>query len=106
MMELSAGALSVPLHAQSPLPYRIDAEEMKRDLIDGVVRRKAVFRWHTARYLGSKLAAFLVKQDRNGQTYLPADDKGFEIIEKVTIAKGLKRAKDQKSRTSKRQRPS
>jgi hypothetical protein len=76
-IELANQRLSVPLHAQSPLAHRIDAEQMKADLRQGVVRRKAMFVWYTAKYRPESSKMYVLKQDRNGQSHLPANESEF-----------------------------
>jgi hypothetical protein len=69
-------ALSLPLHAQSPLPWRIDFRNLKEDFRKGLVRRSATFVWQLARPdLDGRV--HVVKVDRNGQTYLPKDPGEF-----------------------------
>jgi hypothetical protein len=65
--------LSVPLHAQSPLPWRVDLVDPARDFRHGMMRRHAAFVWTLVRprtEFGSK-CLYVIKADRNGQIYLP-----------------------------------
>ena len=70
-----AAKLAAPLHAQSPLPWRVDFRNLKNDFRSGLVRRTASFVWGfgraKAQLFGRPVKAYLVKMDRNGQTYLP-----------------------------------
>jgi hypothetical protein len=76
---VTAPVLSLPLYAQSPLPWRVDFRDLKRDFRAGLVRRSATFVWGLSRSLAeigtgtssTKIQAHVVKMDRNGQTYLP-----------------------------------
>jgi hypothetical protein len=65
--------LSLPLYAQSPLPWRVTLRDAKADFRRGFVRRAAVFIWNLARPAAElpDTAVHIVKADRNGQTYLP-----------------------------------
>lgn len=82
--------LSLPLYAQSPLPWRIDYRDLKSDFRKGLVRRSATFVWGLTRSLKEigdanvkpaktpLVAAFIVKTDRNGQTHLPEASGEFQ----------------------------
>jgi hypothetical protein len=77
--------LSLPLYAQSPLPWRVDFRNLKRDFRAGLVRRSATFVWGLSRSLveigtgasPASIQAHVVKMDRNGQTYLPELSREF-----------------------------
>lgn len=78
--------LSLPLYAQSPLPWRVDFRDLKNDFRTGLVRRSATFVWGMARPradLGISEAPIppirchIVKSDRNGQTYFPSSTDEF-----------------------------
>lgn len=77
--DTTAPTLSLPLYAQSPLPWRVDFRNLKRDFRAGLVRRSATFVWALARTfveIGSpksdaSVRTHIVKMDRNGQTHLP-----------------------------------
>lgn len=66
-------SLSLPLYAQSPLPWRVDLPNAKADFRAGLMRRTATFVWSLLRPADERerLGVFVVKCDRNGQTYLP-----------------------------------
>jgi hypothetical protein len=66
-------SLSLPLYAQSPLPWRVDLPNAKADFRAGLMRRTATFVWSLVRPADEReqLGVFVVKCDRNGQTYLP-----------------------------------
>jgi hypothetical protein len=76
-------ALSLPLYAQSPLPWRVDLRDPKKDFRAGLMRRAAIFIWNLS---GPKLqpadntktTMCIVKIDRNGQTFLPETKAPFE----------------------------
>lgn len=74
--ELSNVALSLPLYAQSPLPWRVDLRDPKRDFRRGVVRRTATFIWTLARPSSERPSTrlYVVKSDRNGQIFLPSEN--------------------------------
>lgn len=69
-------SLSVPLYAQSPLPWRVDLQNAKVDFRAGLMQRSATFIWSLARpseeFGSNAMAVHIVKSDRNGQTYLPS----------------------------------
>jgi hypothetical protein len=71
--------LSLPLYAQSPLPWRVDLRNAKRDFRHGLLRRAATFIWSLGRPKTERLQTgiHVVKVDRNGQTHLPIDDEEF-----------------------------
>lgn len=71
--------LSLPLYAQSPLPWRVDLRDAKRDFRRGLMRRAATFIWSLGRPKTERLhtAIHIVKVDRNGQTHLPEKDGDF-----------------------------
>ncbi len=78
--------IGVPLHAQSPLPWRVDLVEPARDFRKGLMRRHANFIWTLLRpraELIEENALYVMKSDRNGQTYLP-DVGEFQTPEKGT----------------------
>lgn len=69
--------LSVPLYAQSPLPWRVDLMNAKADFRAGLMHRSATFIWTLGRpsiefASTSTTSIHIVKSDRNGQIYLPA----------------------------------
>jgi hypothetical protein len=69
-----SNSLSLPLYAQSPLPWRVDIEDAAADFRAGLIRRKATFVWHLLKPFSERTttSSYIVKWDRNGQTYLPA----------------------------------
>lgn len=73
-------SLSVPLYAQSPLPWRVDLQNAKADFRAELMQRSATFIWSLGRpneeFLENGLAVHIVKSDRNGQTYLPPAIEG------------------------------
>jgi hypothetical protein len=78
----AASRISVPLHAQSPYPWRIAPINAKRDFRAGFVRRSAFFIWSLARPTTEWSAPFessvyLQKTERSGQTYLPVEYQEF-----------------------------
>jgi len=77
--------LSVPLYAQSPLPYRVNLEDAKADFRRGLMKRNATFIWTLMRTReeGQQLRTFIVKSDRNGQTYLPENENEFIQSERL-----------------------
>ncbi|MGJ5208141.1 hypothetical protein [Bradyrhizobium sp. HKCCYLR20261] len=77
--EGAASRLSVPLHAQSPLPWRVDLVEPARDFRRGMMRRHAAFVWTLVRPSDDfrSNCVFVIKADRNGQTYLPERESEF-----------------------------
>jgi hypothetical protein len=83
-IELANQRVAVPLHAQSPLAHRIDAEEMKKDFRQGVVWQKAIFAWYTVRYQPESAKVYVLKHDCNGQTQLPVDD--LEVVASSRLA--------------------
>lgn len=71
--------LAMPLHAQSPLPRRIDLADPARDFRMGMMRRTATFVWYLSSP-ASKLAEHsltIIKSDRNGQGYWPVTTDEF-----------------------------
>jgi hypothetical protein len=71
--DLLVRQLSIPLHAQSPYPARIELLDALQGFKDSYLRRRATFIWtlvRPAHEVGST-KVFVVKMDRNGQTYLP-----------------------------------
>lgn len=76
--------LSVPLHAQSPLPERTAFGDLKRDFRRGYIRRSAAFPWLLVRPAAelSASGAFVVKVDRNGQLLL-AETDSFATLERL-----------------------
>lgn len=71
--------LSMPLHAQSPLPRRIDLVEPARGFRTGMLHRHATFVWYLScpatQLAGETL--YVLKSDRNGQAYWPIDASEF-----------------------------
>lgn len=69
-------ALSLPLYAQSPLPWRVDVPNARADFRAGLIHRTATFVWSLLRPADERdrLGVFVVKGERNGQTYLPEED--------------------------------
>ncbi|MBY5871330.1 hypothetical protein HFN53_04755 [Rhizobium leguminosarum] len=84
----SQTALSLPLYAQSPLPWRVDFRNLKADFRAGLVRRSATFVWALSRQsvdygvpetnTPATIAVHVVKIDRNGQLHLP--DRNDEFL--------------------------
>lgn len=75
----NATRLSVPLHAQSPLPRRVDLMDAARGFRQGLLLRHADFVWYlssTDAKLGPH-ALVPVKSDRNGQAYFPSSAAEF-----------------------------
>lgn len=71
--------LSMPLHAQSPLPRRIDLVEPARGFRTGMLHRHATFVWYLscpAMQLAGK-TLYVLKSDRNGQAYWPSEASEF-----------------------------
>ncbi|MES2759304.1 MAG: hypothetical protein V4693_18180 [Pseudomonadota bacterium] len=71
--------IGVPLHAQSPLPRRVDLMDPARGFRIGLMRRHADFVWYLtcpATMLGTHSLA-VHKSDRNGQGYWPLDAAEF-----------------------------
>lgn len=66
-------------HAQSPLPWRTDLIAPARDFRRGVMRRSAVFAWTVMRphETVKRHAITVIKQDRNGQTWIPEEEAQF-----------------------------
>ncbi len=84
----SETSLSLPLHAQSPLPRRVDLPDAKANFRAGLMRRTATFVWSLLRPADERgrLGVFVVKSDRNGQTYLPDEgsaEKDFRAFDKL-----------------------
>ncbi|WP_374310562.1 hypothetical protein [Methylocella sp.] len=71
--EAEAWRLAAPLHAQSPLPSRVDLVEPARSFRRAMMRRRASFVWTLVRPRAEfdDKCVTVVKSDRNGQTYLP-----------------------------------
>ena len=71
--------LSMPLHAQSPLPRRIDLLEPARGFRTGMLHRHATFVWYLScpatQLAGETL--YVLKSDRNGQAYWPSEASEF-----------------------------
>ncbi len=67
-------SLSLPLYAQSPLPWRVDLRDAKADFRSALMRRSATFVWSLSRPRFERDATdvYVVKVDRNGQTHLPS----------------------------------
>jgi hypothetical protein len=74
---LEPARLSLPLYAQSPLPWRVDLRDAKRDFRRGLMRRAATFVWSLVRPEAEqkRTGIHVVKVDRNGQTFLPLQSK-------------------------------
>lgn len=71
--------ISMPLHAQSPLPRRVDLMDPARGFRTGLMRRSADFVWYLsspATMLGDHSLA-VHKSDRNGQGYWPETEAEF-----------------------------
>ena len=71
--------IGVPLHAQSPLPRRVDLMDPARGFRIGLMRRHADFVWYLtcpATMLGKQSLA-VHKSDRNGQGYWPREAAEF-----------------------------
>ena len=81
--------LSLPLHAQSPYPWRISPINAKDDFRAGFIRRSAFFIWPLARptldwqSASVESKVYLVKMERSGQTYLP--EKDGELVSLISI---------------------
>lgn len=75
----ASSRLSVPLHAQSPLPWRVDLADPARDFRHGLMRRHATFVWTLVRPRAdfTNECIYVIKADRNGQTYLPERESEF-----------------------------
>jgi hypothetical protein len=86
-------ALSLPLYAQSPLPWRVDFRNLKRDFRIGLVHRSASFVWGLSRSLAdmdamaTPVRTHIVKIDRNGQSHLPEEMQEFLIPDRVGTVK-------------------
>lgn len=81
-------SLSLPLYAQSPLPWRVDIPNARSDFRKGLMHRSATFVWSLLRPAdeSGNLSVFVVKSDRNGQTYLPEEDSAnsdFQLFDKL-----------------------
>jgi hypothetical protein len=82
--------LTLPLYAQSPLPWRVDVRNLKQDFRTGLVHRSATFVWGLARpslelagdTKPENLRTHIVKVDRNGQAYLPETATEFVSAER------------------------
>ncbi|OYT88700.1 MAG: hypothetical protein CFE43_21175 [Burkholderiales bacterium PBB3] len=71
--------LAVPLHAQSPLPRRVDLMDPARGFRSGMMKRHADFVWYMTcpkSQLGDHSLTVL-KSDRNGQGYWPSTSSEF-----------------------------
>lgn len=81
-----SNSLSLPLYAQSPLPWRVDIEDAAADFRAGLIRRKATFVWHLLKPFNERAttSSYIVKVDRNGQTYLPTVIKEFNKSRNMT----------------------
>ncbi|MCK6375930.1 MAG: hypothetical protein L6Q69_17790 [Zoogloea sp.] len=86
--EDSSAALSLPLYAQSPLPWRVDLQDAAADFRAGLMRRNATFVWTLpTTHRDIKLRdAHIVKCDRNGQTYLPDESRLGEDFIRARLA--------------------
>lgn len=84
--------LSVPLHAQSPLPERVDFDNLRSDFRLGMVTRNATYSWLTSvpkQWTGpGKVSAFVVKIERNGQHYLAEKSEEFAPLVKLDAGIG------------------
>lgn len=69
------------LHAQSPLPTRVDLLAPAQDFRNGLMRRTATFVWALVQPMeaGVRRSVYVIKQDRNGQTWLPQSADDFVI---------------------------
>ncbi|MGF6629461.1 hypothetical protein ABH908_003100 [Pseudomonas frederiksbergensis] len=84
--------LSLPLYAQSPLPWRVDLIDAAAGFRAGLLRRSARFMWTLARPANetAQRGVHIVKADRNGQTYLPSENTlGSDFIAPQCIDKLL-----------------
>lgn len=83
--------LSLPLYAQSPLPWRVDLIDAAAGFRAGLLRRSARFMWTLARPADetAQRGVHIVKADRNGQTYLPSSTLGSDFIAPQCIDKLL-----------------
>ena len=77
--ETARWRIAVPLHCQSPLPARAKLLDPGRDFRKGMMRRHAQFAWSLLRPRAefAEHALYLIKADRNGQTYLPGEEQDF-----------------------------
>jgi hypothetical protein len=74
------GSVATALHAQSPMPWRVDLVDPLRGFRRGLLRRRAQFVWTLMRpekEFGPHRSLAVVKQDRNGQTWLPENEDVF-----------------------------
>ena len=77
--------MAVPLHAQSPLPRRVDLLDPARDFRTGSMRRSATFVWYLISPATMLAANSLTvhKSDRNGQGYWPETVTEFATPERL-----------------------
>jgi hypothetical protein len=71
----------VALHAPGPMPRRVEFPDFLGDLLDGHIRRRALFIWHEvdlAPLDGSTRHSTLVKFDLSGGGQLPMDPSDFD----------------------------
>lgn len=80
-------AICVPLHAQSPLPTRVELPTAREDFRNGLMRRSATFAWSLVRPAdeSGRHGVYVLKSDRNGQTWLPEAPGEFLRFESTTI---------------------
>lgn len=89
------GRLDLPLYAQSPLPWRVDFRNLKRDFREGLVRRSATFVWNQSRPSKeydlvdgkTNVGIHIVKVDRNGQMHLPDNEHEFQPADRMALLK-------------------
>lgn len=87
--------LSLPLYAQSPLPWRVDLLDAAAGFRAGLLRRSAKFVWTLARPADEtgERGVYIVKVDRNGQSWLPEKEDEFikaqSIVELWEDARGV-----------------
>jgi hypothetical protein len=84
----AAGAwrMAVPVYAQSPLPWRVDLVDPARDFRRGMMRRQATFVWTLGRPAEDfgPHSLYVIRVDRNGQTYLPEEVGEFITAEQLS----------------------
>ena len=80
--------IAVPLHAQSPLPRRVNLADPARGHRAGLTRRHAEFVWYLSKphtKLGAQ-SLFVIKSDRNGHLYLPeAPEEFFALADALPL---------------------
>lgn len=79
--------LAMPLHAQSPLPRRVDLMDPARGFRTGLMRRHADFVWYLTcpATMLKEHALAVLKSDRNGQGYWPDSVAEFLTPEDFNI---------------------